>query len=184
MILDMQKYVNGLKELNINVCYNGPLWNDGVKGISDMVKTSLAHKKLSASSSKAVFSIFIEQITNVLMYSVEKEEFSSEIGAISIGMLVMGNNDNVYFVQTGNIIENKSVEFIKNRIDHLNSLDKEGIRQFYKKILRNGDDNPNSKGAGLGFIEIAKRATAPIEYKIEHIDNNLSYFSMYVEVAV
>ena len=183
MISDFQKYTKEFKDLNINIFYSGPMWNDGIKGISEMVKISLSHEGLSVKTSKAIFSVFIEQITNVLMYSAEKGVFSPKSGEASIGTMILGNKGKVYFMQTGNAISNKGALFIKDRIDHLNRLDKEGIRQFYKEMLRSGDDNPDSKGAGLGFIEIAKRVTAPIEYKIEPINDEISYFSMYVEVA-
>ena len=71
---------------------------------------------------------------------------------------------------------------MKERIDYLNSLDKQGLRQFHREMVRNENTNPDSQGAGLGLIEIARRATAPIGYSFEPISDGLSFFTMYVEI--
>ncbi|MCL1819852.1 MAG: SiaB family protein kinase [Oscillospiraceae bacterium] len=184
MVLNMREYSNKFKEMNINVSYSGPMWDDGVKGIAEMVKTSLSHDELSGKASKIIFSVFVEQVTNMLMYSAEKEQYgTTEREEVSTGMLILGNRGRTYFIQTGNAIKNESMALVKGRIDHLNSLDKKELRQYHKERLRGENDNPESKGVGLGLIEIARRATAPIGYSFEMIDEKLSYFSMYVEIA-
>jgi hypothetical protein len=180
----MLDYSNALKKLNITISYNGPLWSDGIKGIAEMVKTSLSHEDLPGKASKTIFSVFVEQVTNMLMYSAEKERFDkTETEEASTGMLVLGHKDNMHFIQTGNTIKNESVEFVKNKIEHLNSLDKKELRQYHREAMRSENENPESKGGGLGLIEIARRVTGPIVYNFEPIDEWLSYFTMYVEIA-
>jgi hypothetical protein len=75
------------------------------------------------------------------------------------------------------------VDFVKRKIEHLNSLDKTELREYHKEALRGDNDNPESKGAGLGLIEIARRVSGPIGYRFEPVDEELSYFTMYVEIA-
>jgi hypothetical protein len=149
-----------------------------------MVKTSLSNDDLTNRASKAIFSVFVEQVTNMLMYSAEREYYT-EPGSegASTGMLVLGNKGRTYFIQTGNAIRSDGVEFIKGKIDYLNTLDKRELRQYHKERMRQDNDNPKSKGAGLGLIEIARRASAPIDYSFERINDALTYFSMYVEIS-
>jgi len=186
MVLDMRKHSGMIKDLNIHIMYSGPMWDDGIKGITGMVKVQLEGEDLPSSAAKSIFSVFVEQVTNMLMYSAEKERFiqpDKEKIEVSTGMLILGEKNKTYFIQTGNAIKNDSAKLIKQRVDHLNTLDKKEIRQYYREKIRSEDDNPESKGAGLGLIEIAKRATAPIVYLIEPINNDLSYFTMYVEIS-
>ena len=185
MVLNMLENISTFRGKGINISYSGPMWGDGIRGIAEMVRTRLSNEDLSKNASRVIFSVFVEQVTNMLMYSAEKEtaannDAEEEVGT---GMLVLGQRGKTYFIQTGNAIKNQSVEYIKNRIDHLNSLDKKEIRQFHKEMLRGENDNPESKGGGLGLIEIARRATAPIGYAFETIDECMSYFTMYVEIA-
>ena len=186
MILDMRKHSEMIKNLNIHIMYSGPMWDDGIKGITSMVKVQLEGDDLPSSAAKSIFSVFVEQVTNILMYSAEKEQFiqaDKDPADISTGMLLLGEKNKTYFIQTGNAIKSDSAKLIKEKIDHLNLLDKKELRQFYKEKIRMENDNPESKGGGLGLIEIAKRATAPIEYLIEPINGELSYFTMLVEIA-
>ena len=184
MLLNMREYASTLKEKNINISYSGPLWDDGVKGIAEMVRASLSQDELPRKVSKLIFSVFVEQVTNILMYSAEKEYYGQDnTEEVAVGMLLMGNKGKTYFMQTGNMVKNENVERIRSKIDHVNSLNKEELRQYQRERMRSENDNPESKGGGLGFIEVARRATGPIGYSFEPIDENLSYFSMYVEIS-
>ncbi|MCL2702751.1 MAG: SiaB family protein kinase [Defluviitaleaceae bacterium] len=186
MILDMNAYTGMINDLNINIIYSGPMWADGLKGLAEMVKAHLEVDDVPGNAAKSVFSVFVEQVTNMLMYSAGKERYpqpDNETFAVSTGLLVLGHKEKMYFIQTRNAIKNQSINLIKSRIDHLNTLDKKELRKFYKEQMRADNDNPESQGAGLGLIEIARRATAPIEYKFDSINNELSHFTMYVEIA-
>jgi len=189
-MLDMSKYNEVVEKLNIKVIYNGPMWEDGVKGLAEMVRTHLLHDQLPGNASKAIFSVFVEQVTNILMHSTEKEQYAqppdNELVDVSIGTVIMGNKTDkrdTFFVQTKNMIRDDNTKILKEKIDHLNKLDKTELRQFYKEKVREDDSTSESPGAGLGLIEIARRATAPIGYSFEPISEGLSNFTMYVEIT-
>ena len=187
MLLNMNEYCGMMQKLNIDIVYSGPMWKDGIKGIAGMVKSQLARDDISGNAAKSIFSVFIEQVTNMLMYSAEKDQHTYESGeskGMSPGLLVLGRReDKTYFFQTRNIIMSSSAESIKDRIDLLNSLDKKSLRQYHRERLNAENENPDSKGAGLGLIEIARRATVPLKYDFEPLDGGLSYFTLYVEIG-
>jgi len=135
------------------------------------------------SSARAIFSVFVEQVTNMLMYSAEKEFFPKLDKPLSIGMLILGHKGNVFFIQTKNMIRNENAKLLTERIDHLNTLDKKELRRFHIEKLHEENDNPESQGAGLGLIEIARRVTKPIGYLVKQIDDQQSSFTMYAEIA-
>jgi len=189
-MIDLSEYMGVVEKLNIKVIYSGPLWEDGIKGLADMVKTHLSHDQVKVNASKAIFSVFIEQVTNMLMYSAEKKEYSqppdNELVNVSIGTLILGNRtdkSDTFFVQTKNAVKNDNISFLKTTLDHLNTLDKNELRQLHKRKLRSDDNHPESQGAGLGLIEIARRAITPIGYSFEPISDSLSFFTLYVEIT-
>jgi len=182
MIIDMSEYTSMVQKLDINIIYSGPMWEDGIKGLSEMVKVHLTQDELPNNAAKSIFSVFVEQVTNMLMYSAEKDKIAN----ISMGMLILGHNkDGVFFIQTRNAVKNENVQILKDNIDYLNTLDKKELRQFHKEKLLGDNDNAESQGAGLGLIEIARRATSPIAYGFEPTENgnDVSYFTMYVEIS-
>ena len=185
MKFNIMEYGKLMAEHNISMIYSGPLWAEGIDGMAEFLQKKLNKDDMPLSESQAVFSVFVEQMNNMLMYSAEKEKHEMpETGRAeaSSGIFVLGNCEKSYYVQTGNVIKNSSIEILKERIDHLNTLDKKELRQLYRDQMKSENDNPESKGAGLGLTEIARRATSKIEYEFSPCGEGLSYFTMYVTV--
>lgn len=185
MKFDMLKYYTLFNDFNISIMYSGPIWMNNMESIAETVKRTLEDDDLSFSSSQSIFSIFTEQMNNILMYSAEKEQFYSadnECLNISKGIFILGQKDHSYFLQSGNMIKNTSIDRLKSNIDYLNTLDKVQLRTYYKEKIKSENPNPESKGAGLGLIEIARRANSKIEYKFTPIDENISFFTIFVTV--
>jgi hypothetical protein len=185
MRLNILEYGKLLAEHNINMIYSGPLWAEGIDGMAEFLQKRLDMDEMPLSESQAVFSVFVEQMNNMLMYSAEKEKHErpeTRSAETSSGIFVLGSHDKSYYVQTGNVIKDSSVGLLKERIDFLNKLDKKELRQFYKEQIKAENDNPESWGAGLGLTEIARRATSKIEYEFIPYGDGLSYFTMYVTV--
>jgi hypothetical protein len=126
-------------------------------------------------------------MNNMLMYSEDKQTVKNSEAAnasdIPQGIFILGSKNNSYFLQSGNVIKNKNAAYIKDIIDRLNKLDKNGLRQFYKEQLKSDKQNPDSKGAGLGLIEMAKRACAPIEYYFCPYENDYTFYTILVTIA-
>jgi hypothetical protein len=192
MITDMLGYHKMLSDSKVTLVYSGPLWSEGIGGIAGTLKKRLEFDELPLETSQEVFSVFVEQMNNMLMYSAEKEQFEKagekgEEGEILLespkGTFVLGKEGKSYFIQTGNVIKNESVESIKNKIDYLNTLDKQALRKYYREQSRLENPNAESKGAGLGFIEIARRISSKIEYSFAPYDYGSSFFTLYVVIG-
>jgi len=195
MRLNILEYSKMLTDNNISIIYSGPLWAEGIDGMAEFLQRRLDMDDLPLNASQSVFSVFVEQMNNMLMYSAEKEQQEHpEIGIretsiketsgkeTSRGVFVLGIHDKSYYIQTGNVIKDSSVEILKSRIDLLNTLDKKELRNLYKEQLKSENDNPESKGAGIGLTEIARRASSKIEYEFVPYGDGLSYFTMYVTI--
>jgi len=186
VILDMLEFSNMLGEKKIEFMYSGPLWSEGIAEIAGTLKNQLEIDGVPVNTAQEIYSVFIEQLNNMLMYSVQRTRFKVENGkntAYPKGTLVFGKDNDAFFLQTGNIMKFDNVELIKNRIDYLNSLDKEEKRKYYKEQMKLKDTNPESKGAGLGFIEIARRVTSKLEYNFDAVKDGLVFFTMYVTIG-
>jgi hypothetical protein len=185
MKINLRQYGKILEENGIRIIYSGPIWSNGIDGMAEIMLKRLEFDEMPLSASQAVFSIFVEQINNVMMYSDEKEQKNSSEGQaqeISGGIFIMGVQDDTYFVQSGNVVTDGNAEILKNRMDYLNTLDKKELRQYYKQQMNAENDNPESKGAGIGLTEIARRASGQIEYEFEPCGEGRQYFTMYATV--
>jgi len=186
MRFNIREYQKMLSDSDVSVIYSGPIWASGIDGLADMMLKRLELDDISTSASQSVFSVFIEQINNMMMYSAEKDSKSDSQGnplEVSKGVFVLGVQKDSYFIQTGNVVSNYSAGVLRERIDHLNTLDKKELRQYQKERIKEVNDNPESKGAGIGLIVVARRATSPIEYEFERYDDERQYFTMYISIG-
>jgi len=185
-MFDMMAYHKMLRENKITLVYSGPLWAEGIGGVAGTLKKRLEFDELPLETSQEVFSVFVEQMNNMLMYSTEKEQFNTPGELHSTApksTFILGTKGKAYFIQTGNMMKNEMVEKVRNKIDYLNSLNKQELRGYYKKQDRLDTDDPDSKGAGLGLIEIARRISSKIEYMFTPFDEGYSFFTMHVTIG-
>ena len=183
MRTDLYAVKKSLGEQGIFFCLSGPISQNLLVEIGDTLKQKMEMEETNKSTVLKVFSMLVEQSQNIIRYSAEKiftesgfrEEPAREV-AMSLGIITVGFEDGHYFVLCGNMVENKDVEFIGAKLDRLRSMDKSQLKKHYREQRR--AETESNKGAGLGFVEVARRASKPIEFEFKSIDDDYSFFSL------
>ena len=175
--MEMLDWHKSLNNKNIIIFYSGPLWSEGIGEIAVSINKRLELDDMPRETTQKLISVFIEQMNNMLMYSAEKN------AKFPKGTFVLGRENEAYFIQTGNVIKNDSINFVKNKIDFLNTLDKNKLHEYYKEQILNVNKNSQSPGAGLGLIEIARRAKSKIVYSFVPYEKEFSFFILYVTIG-
>jgi hypothetical protein len=80
-----------------------------------------------------------------------------------------------------NQIKNKNVAALDARINNLNSLDKEELKELWKHTITK-DDFSDKGGAGLGLIEMARKSRMPIIKKFVKLNEKTSLFFLGIEI--
>ncbi len=93
------------------------------------------------------------------------------------GTITVGHEGDKFFIVCSNTVDAADVTMLKERLEVLKMLDKDGLKAYYKEKLRE-EPEAQSKGATIGLIEIARRASEPIEFDFEAIDNERSFFCL------
>ncbi len=124
---------------------------------------------------KAIFLISAEQLQNVMSYSKNKN-LDTKSQCESLGSFTIGfdKDKEKYFITSSNEIDENDKEKIIKSINFINAMKKEQLRKFLREQLRTGE-NKHDRGAGVGFIEMAKRSSEKLEYSFETLDDKL-YF--------
>ena len=63
------------------------------------------------------------------------------------------------------------------RLSKIRDMSKDELKVLYKEQLR-AEPEDGSKGAGLGFMEIARRASKPIEFDFPDFDSDYAFFAL------
>ncbi|MDF2540524.1 MAG: hypothetical protein K0S47_242 [Herbinix sp.] len=184
MEMSLYQLYKDLKVNKIMLCYCGAIAQASIEGVGDTLRKNMELEETSNAMAMTVFSIFIEQVQNVLNYSAEKikkdqeDEKELRIGIVVIGREESGN----YFIYCGNRILKQDVERISANLEFLKKLSKEELKALYKE-RRRMEGEPGSKGAGLGLIEMARRSSEPLQFSFEPVNDELSFFSIKVVVG-
>ena len=175
---EMYKFRNVLAQEGILFCYSGYMTEEVLSGIGQAIRMKLELEEADKKIARSVFSLFVEQVQNVIRYSAEKEEFLSKEDMkkeLRFGVLTVGVKEGSFFVSCSNVVEQVDVERLNKNLNHIKSLDTGGLKKLYKETLR-GQTPEGSKGAGVGFIDIARRASKGFEFDFMNIENDRSYF--------
>ncbi|MCB9169870.1 MAG: hypothetical protein H6594_05885 [Flavobacteriales bacterium] len=98
------------------------------------------------------------------------------------GVVMIVHQDDGYSVLTGNFIAGTDVDAMRARLDHINALDHQQLRDLYKETLADGRYT-ESGGGGLGIIDIARRSGNKLEYGFVPFDTDSTFFSLNVNVT-
>ena len=168
----------------IMFCYCGYMTEEVLFSIGKAIKDKLLIDDVDKPSIRVIFSLFVEQVQNVIRYSNELESKETDeklielrYGVLAIGRKIMPNGEEKLFVAVGNMVNSEDAVRLQENLTHIQSLDAEGLKLLYKKTMR--EDTPeHSKGAGLGFIDIARKSKNKFEYDFITIDDDISFFTI------
>ncbi len=187
MLNNLYHFKKELNERGIFFCFSGPLSQDLLVEIGGTLKHKMKLEEASSSTIFKLFSMFVEQTQNIIHYSAEKcqpsreQSEEAELLSLSSGIIVVGYESDHYYVLCGNMVENEIVDTLREKLILLQNMSKEELKRYYKEQRRQGK-NGNSQGAGLGFIELARKAVKPIEFDFQNINENNSFFTLKTEI--
>lgn len=145
--------------------YNGYLSQPIVAAIGEALRGKLEVEDSSSKLSRKVFSTFVEMMQNIIHYTDGAE---SPAGTVSpLGNVAVGQLGERYYIVSGNTVANSHIERLKGKLDAIRVMSSDEIKAEYRRKLRTDEQDDNSKGAGLGFLTVAREASEPIEYFFE-----------------
>jgi hypothetical protein len=176
LAIDMYQFRNYLRETGIIFCYSGYMTEDILVGIGNAIKQKLTMDDQDAKTARAVFAIFVEQVQNVIRYSAETET-KDDMTELRYGVLTVGREEDRVFVTCGNVVKNADRDRLQGNLSAISKMDKAELKKLWKDTLR-GDIPDGSKGAGVGFIDIARQARQGFEFDFSEIDDSFSFFTL------
>lgn len=121
--------------------------------------------------------VVVESVQNIFRHS-GATAFNTVSGHC---MLVVTAEHGGYAVISGNPIRKANASHIVSKIEEVNALNREGLTDLYRRILR--DTRVSIKGgAGLGFVDIARRSGKKLFFDFQEISEDYCFFRLKVFV--
>ena len=173
-------FYRSMKAHEITLVYEGEITHQITKAFTSLTESNMAKESEANAVQKKVFHVMVECLQNI---SKHADSFGSDdflFAGRGIFMVSKGKDD--YHVTTGNVIENDKIIELTEMLDHINSLDREGLKQLYKSQMKEGRLSEKG-GAGLGFIDIARKTGNKLEFHFLPIDESSSFFLLTSSVS-
>ncbi|MFP4461145.1 MAG: SiaB family protein kinase [Thermotogota bacterium] len=175
---NMLDFKESLTKEGILISFNGSFSNSIIEEIGRAIRTYLHEEKLSGGIISDVFSVYIEQTQNIRNY-IELNGMNNTVHGEAV--VIIAKKNGYYTISSGNSVKKDDVKQLTVYLNKLNGLDKKELRQLYKEQMRK-PANPESRSAGLGLIDIARKASDKIRYQFQNRDENYDFFNMFVTV--
>jgi len=163
----------------IMLCFNGPLTKSLIEEIGNALRNYMQHEKATASSSMDVFAAYIELTQNIRHYAACKGWHESEaVATVTVARDIEGR----YVVSAGNMLDAEDGRVLESRVNALAAMDKAQLKAAYKEQLRKPREEGSASGAGLGLIDMARKASEPLGCTLRMLDDGKAFISLRVVI--
>ncbi|MBN1251958.1 MAG: SiaB family protein kinase [Bacteroidales bacterium] len=171
------KLFKAMQKDNLNYIYRGTFTANITDNILALAESNLVKKDDPRAIKRKVYNVMVEGLQNITKHQADIDLELEE----NYGVFVLKKENNNYFITTGNLIENENIDQLTFQIEQVNSLSKDELKEYHKKILIDGKIS-NKGGAGLGLIDMARKSGNKLLYGFEKYNNSYSYFYLHTEI--
>ena len=159
---------------NLGYVYRGRFTQEITDNILALTENKLEKEEQSSKIKKRVYSILVECLQNITRHQDDAKNDLPD----NMGLFVIQKQDDKYFITTGNMVMNRNIDYIKNLIETINSLEKDELKDYYKMVLEDGSLSAKG-GAGLGLIDMARKSGNKLLYQFRPVENDMSFFYLH-----
>jgi hypothetical protein len=177
----IMKYVYEIHKImagkNLILVYEGEFTQDITKSVLTMTEKNLDSMGEEQNIKRKVFNVMVECLQNICKHSdtIKTEE---EKGAV----FMIGKENDSYIINSGNFILNENIKHLEAKLNQINSLDKDGLKVLYKDLIKSSELSEKG-GAGLGFVDIARKSGHKLEFDFTQVNDMYSFFSFKTKIA-
>ena len=171
-----------MERKNIMLSFKGELTSELLNSILSVVEGKLSNLDTTSVVRKKVFNVLVELLQNLYHHKGVSPIIVKSENPESAVIIMIARNATGYSIITGNFIDNQNVDHLKKRLEEINSMSKQDLKELYKSVLNNGVMSDKG-GGGLGMIDIARKAGEKLDFGFIPFDDKNSFFSLNVKVA-
>jgi hypothetical protein len=156
--------------------YSGYASEDVLHSMGETLRQRLADHTEDKGKIKHVFSVFVELMQNLIRYGAEGPHPTPKTESRqAFGLIMVIQNGPSIEVMSGNYVLKDEANDLVNRVNKLNDKSADQLRALYREKLRQ-PPHEGSKGASIGLVEVARRASAPLSCTVEDTNQGYSFF--------
>jgi uncharacterized protein YfkK (UPF0435 family) len=181
MSFNINEYYTSLSKRDVILAYKGSITSDLINEVLEAVEEKLEKVNESGKTRKKLYNVLVESLQNLYHHIEVTHEGVEEDLDPKFGVLVIERDQDEYKVITGNFILNQKTQFLKEKIDKINSMSKDELKDMYKFILNHQKISAKG-GGGLGLVDIARKTGKSILCDFYPYNAKYSFLNLTIEV--
>ena len=160
------------------LAFQGDFTQETTRSLLTMAGRRLDCAGEEAGVKRKVINIAVEALQNIVKHS---NALVDGVMKSHAAIFLIGRDDHRYSVMSGNPVRTSTISKLKQNLKKINTLDKEELRQLYKAIIKNTTISEKG-GAGLGFVDMARKSGTHLEYEFPEMSAEYAFFCLNVNV--
>jgi len=161
--------------------FKGDVTSELMTSILQIIEQRMDDMNEAPRLKKKVYNVLVECLQNLYHHideiPVETDDNMTDRSAI----FMISLHSKGYSITTGNYILSSRMDLFKDKLERINSLDKEELKELYKEVL-NSEERSTKGGGGLGMIDIARKTGKKLNYDFIPLNDEYSFFSLNINV--
>lgn len=179
--MDIYDLYNRMESDKIMLSFKGDVTSDLTGSILQIIEHRLIEMRETPKLRKKVYNVLVECLQN-LYHHIDDSLEDSDLGTDKrSAIFTIGANASGYSITTGNYIDSSKVERFAERLQRINSMSTDELKELYKEVLSN-DERTGKGGGGLGMIDIARKTGKKLNYDFIRVSDRLSFFSLNIVI--
>lgn len=170
----LTKYVS---KDSLEYIYRGNVNSAIAENILSLAENNIGQSREKILIRKRIYFIMVECLQNITRHQEKITDRKNE----NEGLFIMRKKTYAYYITSGNLVKNDTIESLKAKIEKINNLDAESLKEYSRQILDNGTFSSKG-GAGLGLIEMARKSGRKFRYEFVKLDDEYSFFYLHLSI--
>lgn len=182
--MDYLRSYRNIYDQNIILMYKGELTFDLVTSMIGTLEERLEDLEFDRKVKKKFYNVATECIQNLYYHldEINADEVMISTYDANSALVLIAARKRFYSLHTGNYVPTNKIPQIQERLDEINSLPPDELRELYRKALKEKEFSDKGTG-GLGFIDIARKTGGQkLRYKFQPVNDEVSYFTFQIRI--
>jgi hypothetical protein len=182
MSFDINEYYAKVSKGDILLAYKGSITSELINEVLEAVEQKMEQGKEDGKTRKKLYNVLVESLQNLYHHIEETHEGIDEDLDPKFGILIIEKaNEGEYTVITGNFVAAVKTKFLKEKIEKINSLSKDELKDMYKFILNHQKISAKG-GGGLGLVDIARKTGKKMIYNFYPYNDKYVFFDLKIQI--
>lgn len=182
MSFDLKEYYDKTGGSNSLLSYKGNITSEVINTILEEVENKLNNADEDNKLRKKLYNVLVEALQNLYHHVEDLPDGVYENVRNKFGSIIINKTEQGYIISSGNFLSSKRIKMLKDKLDKINSLTQDELKDMYKFIL-NHQKLTAKGGGGLGLVDIARKTGNKFEYSFQNVNNDFYFFNLDIIVS-